>query len=257
MYYYLANKNTHVIAESVFGEDLRAMQFVYNKKYKYWYRITNQEIIQLLGLSRYSGGCYELSLLCQPLFVPVYEGFIEDRRGVAPSFEAFNVNNMVEYMADLGIIAASRFPKLKGMGSDDTIEVIKMHMRMTYDIVVKPTLERSLDVPSCLRQFRYLYDIIMRAIRPEVSSAWYSDWEQDRYLIKDIDALSLLYLRKYDELDRTIEKDLSIRRKYDLPPLQQKPLMIIEQRDEAAITKFLSDARENTIRVLRKYEFNI
>lgn len=257
MYYYLANKNTHAIAESVFGEDLRAMQFVYNKKYKYWYRITNQKIIQFLGLSRYSGGRYELSLLCQPLFVPVYEGFIEDKRGVAPSFEAFNANNIIEYMANLGMIAASRFPKLKGMGSDDTIEAIKTHMRMTYDVVVKPTLEKSLDVPDCLRQFRYLRDVVTRATRPEVSSAWFSNWEQNHYLIKDIDALSLLYLRKYDELDRTIEKDLSIRRKYDLPLLQQKPLMMIQQRDEAAITKFLSDARENTIRVLRKYEFNI
>ena len=256
MYYYLANKNTHAIAESIFGEDLRAMQFVYNKKYKYWYRITEQGIIQFLGLSRYSGGRYELSLLCQPLFVPVYEGFIEDRHGVAPSFEAFNANVMVEYMTDLGMISARRFPKLKGRGYD-TIEAIKLHMRMTYDIVVKPTIERSLDVKSCLREFRYLYDIIMRAILPDVSSVWYSDWEQNRYLVKEIDALSLLYLREYDELDRAIEKDMSVRRKYDLPPLQQKPLMMIQQRDESAIAKFLSDAKENTIRVLRKYEFNI
>ena len=69
--------------------------------------------------------------------------------------------------------------------------------------------------------------------------------------------LTLTYLREYDELDRAIEKDMSVRRKYDLPPLQQKPLMMIQQRDESAIAKFLSDAKENTIRVLRKYEFNI
>ena len=255
MDYYLANQKTHAIAESVFGEDLRAMQFVYNKKYKYWYRITEHEIIQFLGLARYSGGRYELSMLCQPLFVPVWESPIEDRRGVAPSLEAFEVNDMVEYMTDLGMVPANHFPKLKGPQTD--LETIKTHMRMSYDLVIKPTFERSLDVPGCLHEFRYLHDIIMRAIRPYAIGDMYSNWEELRYLIKDIVVLSLLYLKKYDDLDQVLEDDMRIRRKYDLPPLKEEPLRIMQQRDEVAIAKLLSDQKEDTIRILRKYEFNI
>ena len=114
MIYYLAKQNIFDVGMEVFGKDLEEMSFRYNKTYKYWYRVTDGNIIQFLGLARYQGGTYDLSFICQPLYVPLLKGFIYEKRGKAPSEDMSLGSDVIDRMQELGIVSSRNIPKIGG-----------------------------------------------------------------------------------------------------------------------------------------------
>lgn len=253
MAYYLANLKVLEIGKSVFGNDLQNMAFTYNKKYKYWYRVTKNDIIQFLGMSRYSGGMYDLSFLCQPLFASVWTGAIEDKRGVAPNFESRLGTDVLSHMIELGLFPGENVPKLKGMASNDSIDLIKRHMRITFDNVVKPVFEKSQDVSSCYQEHKRLQEIQLKIIRQHN----YEYWRAYRYMTSELEIYSLLYLHEYEKAINIINKDSMMRRKEKSACIYERLLPMIQKRDEALIMQYLEDCRAKTIAELRNYEFNI
>lgn len=251
MTYYLARKNVREIADRVFGDDLKRLGFGYNRKYKYWYHVTKNGIIQFLGMSRYSGGRYDLSFLCQPLFVPILTSFVEDKRGVVPSFEGMEGTVVLSNMMELGMLQSANVPRLRGVG--DPLELIERHMRITFDNVVKPVFEKSRDVSSCYQEYLRIQAIRSRIIR----GGSYEAWKEWRYSTCALELFSLLYMRKYEEALKTIEGDSEIRRMKHITCVFDQFVPMIQERDEAAISRYLAESQADTVAELRKYEFDI
>lgn len=251
MSYYLARMNARAVGEGVFGDELRKMSFSYNKKYKYWYRVVGGEIIQFLGMRRSSGGMYDLSFLCQPLFVPLFTGMIEDRRGAAPSFDAREASIILEDMIRQGVITGDRIPKLRGTLASH--EEIRQHMRIAFDRVVRPTFEKSVDVASCYGEFARLRELRSRTIRGNSLEIW-EDW---RGIASLLELYSLMYLHRYEEASEVIRRDSAIRRRKQLPCVYEKYLQMLQAQDETTISELLEKSCRDTIAELQSYDFEI
>ena len=126
MSYYLAqSKNARKLTKDALDDELSTMNFKYNTKHKYWYRITANDIIQFVGFFGDSGGYYNLNFLCQPIFVPMDMSKFCACRGDTPSLLCVNVAPYLKAMEMTGISGHEKIPVLNNEVPMNIILILK------------------------------------------------------------------------------------------------------------------------------------
>ena len=151
MYFKLPKQNTFKVGEEVFGKYLRENGFVYNKTYKYWYRAL-PDVIQFIGIAKYSAGMHDISFLCTPYFIPLSLGEIEDKKGRSPKlFEGGEAAMTISRMQLVGQFTQDHLTTVYGIEAFDPeqFERIKLQMKVAFDTVVKPAIESATNIGGC------------------------------------------------------------------------------------------------------------
>lgn len=246
--YYLAHQNIRDVCEEIFGGALAQMAFKYNKRYKYWYRVTKQGIIQFLGMGYFSGGTYEMSFVAQPLYVPLYVWGLEERRGVVPSFSAQNGDQILRCMVELGQFSARLVPRVAGSRLD-LPENTRKHMKLAFEVVVEPVFKRAIDVRSC-----YLEERRLAGIRKDmVKNHNYEYWKTYSAYTSDFEIYCLLDMGEYECAEAVIEADTAVRK----APVYDVFLPYIKKRDDAAVRELIDAQTALNNDILQKCGFDL
>ncbi len=220
MYYKLPNQNIYKVSRDVFGDYIDEQGFLYNKKYRYWYRAL-PEVIQFLSMRRYDAGEYDISFLCVPYFIPLSLTLIDDKRGEAPSyFEGFEAGVMLSRMIDLGIYNPDKIPYFALDPNKLTTEQTKAKMVFTFNVVVKPILENATNVKGCYDSYMLLHSITLERIKLTLTSPNLIMQNKDDFYEYNVrmssftEVMCLLNMKEYAKATRRMEEDATAREKH-------------------------------------------
>ena len=251
MAYYLAKQNTYKVGSELFGNYLDKMSFRYNKQYKYWYRLPSSQVIQFFGIAQYQGGVYDISFISQPLYVPLFYPFFNEKRGKAPNYNMFNGSSLIRQMQQLGYPDLDSIPLLGGWSRDSQSDIIK-HMVLTFDTIIKDYLENSTDCIACYHEYKKLDSIRIDYVKKYSS---YERWYKISRKTNLFEILILLDNKEYDKVIEIINSDNEIRKEDHTLPLYEKYLAISKTKDQNSIDNLLISYYNQTINELRDVGF--
>ena len=251
MAYYLAHQNTFKTGEEIFGADLAKLSFRYNKKCRFWYRIIDSTVLQLVGLGRFQGGTYELNYACAPLYVRFSQAGIEDKSGRVPYIPEEFASAILTNMQTLGLLARDALPRIGGSmwdSPDDT----KRHMRMSFEIAILPVLKGAIDVPGCYEAYLRRKKLASEAM---LQVGGYGHWHNWVRATCQLEVKCLLDMKRYDEASKIIRIDTEARIENGGLPAFDKYIPLAENRDEAAIRELLNRDYEESVQILQNTGF--
>lgn len=143
--YHLAGKNIKKFVEEAIGTELSELGMRYNKKHKYWYRMTEGKVMQYLGMEMSSGGMYDLNFGFQMIYVPISHTWYEDTRGIVPvEYPADGAQMVLDYI-NSGLISDN--DKYYHHYSKYSVpeEEIPRHMQHVFRDIILPIFEAVTD----------------------------------------------------------------------------------------------------------------
>lgn len=260
-YYYWPKVKLKLLGEEVFGDKVKKMNFLYSSYSRIWYRITPNEIIQFLGLRRYSDGEFDFSFICQPLFVPIIESILDAKCGQAPSNQE-----------ESGVVLMSNMMEMDMIGFDDISAVITRkstkddiikHMNRTFDVVIRPFFERSVDVMSCYEEYRKIKMIRNEYIRRHTTQ---QEWKkmEDMPTSSAMDIYVNIYLKNYEKASEEImEHENRIIKLENMGRLKgvgnhsmyYSLLPMVQMQSEKDCAEFIDSNRKRNLSILEKRGF--
>ena len=269
MRFKLVKQNLYKVGEDVFGYYTDSNGFLYNRTYKYWYRSINN-VIQFLGLSKYSGGEHDIGFCCTPYAVPIGTSVIEEKRGKIPVlFEDGDTSIILARMEKMGMYSSPYLNAIRfaqRYSRDPGIDLIKEEMRNQFDTVTKPALENAVDSLGCYELCIRLKEIALKYMRMNADSA--NDPATKAYKKAHIEftALSATLIEIYSLLDmqnyalatERLKEDEWARNKVGatLWPFR-KLKVLVDRNDTEEIQRLLKMNETRTKEMLKEHGFKL